>query len=29
VVFVFVAIALAAWRGLRALPAEGLDQDRQ
>jgi bacteriorhodopsin len=26
---VFVAIGLAAWRGLRALPAEGLNQAKQ
>ena len=26
---VFVAIGLAAWRGLRALPTEGLNQQRQ
>ena len=26
---VFLAIGLAAWRGLRALPAEGLSQQRQ
>lgn len=26
---VYVAIALAAWRGLRALPAEGLSQQKQ
>ena len=27
--FAYAAIALAAWRGLRALPAEGLNQTRQ
>jgi hypothetical protein len=26
---IFGAIALAAWRGLRALPTDGLNQDRQ
>jgi hypothetical protein len=26
---VFVAIALSAWRGLRALPTEGLNQQHQ
>jgi hypothetical protein len=26
---VFVAIGLCAWRGLRALPTEGLNQQRQ
>lgn len=26
---VWAAVALAAWRGLRALPADGLDQSRQ
>jgi hypothetical protein len=26
---IYTAIGLAAWRGLRALPTEGLDQDRQ
>jgi hypothetical protein len=25
----WAAVALAAWRGLRALPADGLDQSRQ
>ena len=29
VVAVFAAIALATWRGLRALPAEGLNQAQQ
>ena len=27
--FAYAAIALAAWRGLRALPAEGLNEARQ
>ena len=27
--FAYAAIALAAWRGLRALPADGLNQARQ
>ena len=26
---IYLAIGLAAWRGLRALPADGLNQDRQ
>jgi hypothetical protein len=26
---IYTAVALAAWRGLRALPADGLDQNRQ
>jgi hypothetical protein len=26
---IYLAIGLAAWRGLRAMPADGLDQDRQ
>ena len=26
---VWAAVGLAAWRGLRALPADGLDQSRQ
>jgi hypothetical protein len=26
---VYAAVALAAWRGLRALPSDGLDQSRQ
>jgi hypothetical protein len=26
---VFVAVGLAAWRGLHALPTEGLDEGRQ
>jgi hypothetical protein len=26
---VYAAVAIAAWRGLRALPADGLDQNRQ
>jgi hypothetical protein len=26
---VYAAVALAAWRGLRALPTDGLDQNRQ
>ena len=29
VVFAFAAIMVAAWRGLRALPAEGLNQVKQ
>ena len=29
VVLIYAAIALAAWRGLKALPADGLDQSRQ
>jgi hypothetical protein len=26
---IYLAIGLAAWRGLRAMPADGLNQDRQ
>jgi hypothetical protein len=26
---IYLAIGLAAWRGLNALPVDGLDQDRQ
>jgi hypothetical protein len=26
---VYAAVALAAWRGLRALPADGLNENRQ
>ena len=29
VVSIFVAIGIAAWRGLRALPTEGLNQRQQ
>jgi hypothetical protein len=29
VALIYAAIALAAWRGLKALPADGLDQNRQ
>ena len=26
---IYLAIGLAAWRGLKAMPADGLNQDRQ
>jgi hypothetical protein len=29
VALIYLAIGLAAWRGLRAWPADGLEQDRQ
>jgi hypothetical protein len=29
VALIYLAIGLAAWRGLKALPADGLNQDRQ
>jgi hypothetical protein len=29
VILIWTAVALTAWRGLRALPTDGLDQNRQ
>jgi hypothetical protein len=29
VALIYAAVAIAAWRGLRALPTDGLKQDRQ